>query len=142
MNKYAELMKKHHDENNTLPFKAAFGDAQFEKMMKEWGLTTSEKDLKKIRSYGGIGLYYLAKDEQIIVDMSKRHTKERKELLNTDRDLKDAFMYEFANHECGYTYTPQDAIIALGFTAKEIENDKRLNKIFKESWDEYLDKCE
>lgn len=142
MNKYAELMKKHHDENNTLPLKAAFGDAQFKQMMKEWGLTTSEEDLKKIRSYGGIGLYYLAKDEQLIRDMCKRHTEELKELMSTEEGQKDAFMYEFANHECGYTYTPQDAIAALGFTVKEIENDKRLNKIFKEAWNEYLDKCE
>lgn len=141
MNKYAELMKKHHDENENLPLKAAFGDAQFKKMMKEWGLTTSDEDLKKICSLG-YGAYCLASDAHLFGEIGKRHENECKELLDTDRGLKDAFMYEFANHECGYTYTPQDAIAVLGFTVKEIENDKRLNKIFKEAWNEYLDKCE
>lgn len=141
MNKYAELMKKHHDENDTLPLKAAFGDAQFKKMMKEWGLTTSSEDLKKIRSLG-YGAYCLASEAHLFEEMGNRHEKERKELLNTDEGLKDAFMYEFANHECGYTYTPQDAFPPLNLTKEEIEKDERLNKVFKEAWCEYLDKCE
>lgn len=141
MNKYAELMKKHHKENNTLPMKAAFGDAQFEKMMKEWGLTTSDEDLKKIRPLG-YDAYCLAEDEHLFYEISKRHSEEVKQLMATYEGLKDAFMYEFANHECGYTFDPEDAVLALGLTMSDVRNNKFIQPIFDKAWKEYIDRCE
>lgn len=141
MNEYQILKEKQSAEFNTLPLKAAFGDEQFKRMMAEWNLSTNDEDLKKIYSLG-CGAYCLVTDVHLFAETSERHKKEMKDFLSTDKGLKDAFMYEFGNYECGYTYTPQDAIVALGFTRTEVENDKRLNKIFKEAWNEYIDKCE
>lgn len=141
MNKYAELMKKHSKENDTLPLKAAFGDEQFEKMMKEWGLTTSKEDIMKIRSFG-CGAYCLASDVHLFEEMRERHDKEILEFRKTDEGLKDAFMYEFANHECGYTFDPEDAVVALGLTMREVQASDKLNKVFEEAWKEYIDRCE
>lgn len=141
MNEYQILKEKQSAEFNTLPLKAAFGDEQFKRMMAEWNLSTNDEDLKKIYSLD-CGAYCLVTDVHLFAETSERHEKEMKDFLSTDKGLKDAFMYEFGNHECGYTYTPQDAIVALGFTRTEVENDKRLNKIFKEAWNEYIDKCE
>lgn len=93
MNKYAELKKKHSEENNTLPLKAAFGDEQFEKMMKEWGLTTSKENLMKIRSLG-CGAFCLASDVYLFEEMRKRHDKEILELIKTDEGLKEIFEKE------------------------------------------------
>ena len=38
MNKYAELRNRQQEEFNALPLGFAFGDKQFEEMMKKWGL--------------------------------------------------------------------------------------------------------
>lgn len=141
MNEYQKLKAKQSAEFNTLPLKAAFGDDQFKRMMNEWGLTTSDEDLKKIRSLG-CGAYCLATDIHLFVETSECHEKEMKEFLKTDDGLKDALMYEFSNHECGYTFDPSDAVTALGFTMKEVRASKRLNKVFEEAWNEYIDKCE
>ena len=41
MNKYIEYKNRKQSEFDKLPMKAAFGNKQFEQIMKEWGLTTS-----------------------------------------------------------------------------------------------------
>ena len=142
-NRYEEFKKRHAKELNKLPMKAAFGKEQFKKMMEEWGLTTSDEDLKKITSLlHGSGCYCLKKDAHLFSEYFKRIKEEQKEFLKDDKNLKDAFIYEFANHECGYTYQPQDALLALNLTYEEVEKNERLNKVFKEAWCEYLDECE
>lgn len=141
MNRYAELKKKHQKELNKLPMKAAFGKEQFKKMMEEWGLTTNTEDINKIDMLVG-GCYCLKKDTHLFEEHFQRTQKELEEFLKDDDNLKSAFQYEFANHECGYTYTPCDALPPLNLTYEEVEKDERLNKIFSEAWDEYLEECE
>ena len=141
MNKYAELKKKHQKELNKLPMKAAFGKEQFKKMMEEWGLTTTAEDVCKIDMLIG-GCYCLKNDTHLFEEHFQRTQKELEEFLKDDNNLKSAFQYEFANHECGYTYTPQDALPPLNLTYEEVEKNERLNKVFNEAWCEYLDKCE
>lgn len=141
MNRYAELKKKHQKELNRLPMKAAFGKQQFKKMMEEWGLTTNAEDICKIDMLVG-GCYCLKKDTHLFEEHFQRTQKELEEFLKDDDNLKSAFQYEFANHECGYTYTPQDALPPLNLTYEEVEKNERLNKVFKEAWCEYLDICE
>lgn len=141
MNKYAELKEKHQKELNKLPMKAAFGKEQFKKMMEEWGLTTTAEDVCKIDMLIG-GCYCLKKDTHLFEEHFQRTQKELEEFLKDDDNLKSAFQYEFSNHECGYTYTPQDALPPLNLTYEEVEKNERLNKVFKEAWCEYLDICE
>lgn len=141
MNKYIEYKNRKHAEFDKLPMKVVFGNKQFEQMMKEWGLTTSKEDLTKIHQLGA-GCYCLKKDTHLFEEHFQRTQKELKEFLKDDDNLKSAFKYEFANHECGYTYTPQDALPPLNLTYEEVEKNKRLNRVFNEAWCEYLDKCE
>lgn len=110
-------------------------------MMEEWGLTTNAEDISKIDMLVG-GCYCLKKDTHLFEEYFQRTQKELKEFLKDDDYLKSAFKYEFANHECGYTYTPQDALPPLNLTYEEVEKNERLNRVFNEAWCEYLDKCE
>lgn len=138
-NRYEEFKKRHAKELNKLPMKVAFGQKQFEEMLEEWGLTTSDEDLKKIISLlHGSGCYCLKKDAHLFSEYFKRIKEEQKEFLKDDKNLKDAFIYEFANHECGYTYQPQDALLALSLTYNEVMMNKRLHRVFKSAWRKYL----
>lgn len=139
--KYVDYKAKQHKEFNKLPMKAAFGDKQFEEMMAEWGLTTSEEDLEKICSIGA-GAYCLKKDYHLFTEFAERIEKENEEFYLNDEKLKDALIYEFDNYECGYTWQFEDGIIALGFSIKEFLSDERKAKVFAEARKEYIDKLE
>ena len=139
--KYQEFKKKQQDEFGKLPMKAAFGDKQFKEMMAEWGLTTSKEDLEKICSIGA-GAYCLKKDYHLFIEFSERSVKEDEEFYSNDENLKDALIYEFGNHECGYTWDFENGIIALGFSVKEFFSDQRKAKVFAEARKEYIDKLE
>lgn len=138
MIKYYEFKQRQQNEFNALPMKAAFGDKQFEEMMGKWGLTTSDEDLKKVVSLGGGG-FCLKKDFHLFEEFGEKAAKENEEYFKDDEQLKDAFLYEFGNHECGYTGDPWEALYALGYTKKDASKDSRLYRIFKEAWDWYID---
>ncbi len=139
--KYVDYKAKQQKEFNKLPMKAAFGDKQFEEMMAEWGLTTSKEDLEKICSIGA-GAYCLKKDYHLFIEFGERSVKEDEEFYSNDENLKDALIYEFGNHECGYTWEFENGIIALGFSVKEFFSDQRKAKVFAEARKEYIDKLE
>lgn len=139
--KYQEFKKQQQDEFDKLPMKAAFGDKQFKEMMAEWGLTTSKEDLEKICSIGA-GAYCLKKDYHLFIEFGERSVKEDEEFYSNDENLKDALIYEFGNHECGYTWEFENGIIALGFSIKEFFSDQRKAKVFDEARKEYIDKLE
>ena len=61
-----------------------------------------------------------------------RHKREMKEAIAADPTgegfIFDMFLCELDNHEYGYTGDTTDALEALGFTAKEVVDDPRLNR--------------
>lgn len=135
--KYYEYKKKQQSEFNKLPMKAAFGNKQFKEMMAEWGLCTSDEDLKKIVSLG-YGAYCLEKDKHLFDELLQKHLDEDEEFYKNDAQLEDALIYEFGNHECSYTYDPWSALQELPYTKKEIVENERLARIFNEAWNKYL----
>ncbi len=138
---YYEFKKQQQGEFDKLPMRAAFGDKQFKEMMAEWGLTTSKEDLEKICSIGA-GAYCLTKDYHLFIEFSERSVKEDEEFYSNDENLKDALIYEFGNHECGYTWDFENGIIALGFTVKEFLSDNRKAKVFIDARQEYIKNLE
>ena len=80
MNKYAELRQRQQQETNALPIGFAFGNRQFEEMMRGWGLDP-EKDLDKIYRLGSTGGYYKKTDAQLIRDTLNRHETELQEAI-------------------------------------------------------------
>lgn len=137
MNKYLELKMKQSKEFRKLPMKVAFGKKQFEEIMKQWGFTTSKEDIAKV-SVIVPGCYCLVEDEPLFDEYFERIEKEITEFLKDDDNLKIALKYEFANHECGYTYKPQDALPPLFITLVDLKTDERLKRVFNEAWNEFL----
>ena len=139
--KYADWKKQRQVSFNKLPLKAAFGLMQFEEMMSEWGLTTSEEDLQKLQPLGG-GAYCLKSDFHLFVEWTEEQDKQQKKFLSDKEQLKDALIYEFGNHECGYTMNWKDGVRALFDDEEEAKNNKLLQEVLPIAWKEYLAKCE
>lgn len=139
--RYSELREKQSKEFNEFPLGVAFRNEQFERMMANWGLTTSREDCKKIVSLGG-GCYLRKSDVEGYYNLSKKFEQERKEFLATEEGLKDALKYEFANHECGYTWEFEEGIIALGWSIKKFFASKKRAALFEEARQEYIDSLE
>lgn len=139
--KYVDYKAKHQEEFNKLPMKAAFGDKQFKEMMAEWGLTTSKEDIEKIASLGG-GAYCLKEDKHLFIEFAERSVKDDEKFYSNDDNLKDALIYEFGNHECGYTWEFENGITALGFSVKEFLSDERKAKVFIDARQEYIKNLE
>ena len=139
--RYYEFKQKKQAEFDKLPMKAAFGDKQFKQMMSEWGLTTSDEDLKKIKSLGA-GAYCLKEDYPSFVALANRHIEETEQFLSNDDNLIDALKYEFANHECGLTWEFENGITALCYTVEEFLSDERKRNLFIKARQEYINSLE
>lgn len=127
MNAYAEMSKRHQEETNALPMYWAFSDEQFDKKLKELGLT--RKDTGKLcKTFGGG--FCLASDAKMIADTLRRHRRELEAAIAADETgggfIKDMFLYELRNHEYTYTCDVEEAVEACGLTMEQVENDERL----------------
>ena len=127
MNAYAEMSKRHQEETNALPMYWAFSDEQFDKKLKELGLT--RKDTGKLcKTFGGG--FCLASDAKMIADTLRRHRREVEAAISADETgdgfIKDMFLYELRNHEYTYTLDTEETFDACGFSDVEVEADPRL----------------
>ena len=131
MNKYAELRQRQQQEVNALPIGFAFGNRQFEEMMRGWGLDP-EKDLYKIYRLGRTGVYYKKTDAQLIHDTFSRHDAELQAAIAEDKTgegfIYEMFLCELDNHEYGYTMDTEETLDTLGYTADEVLADPRLKR--------------
>ena len=139
MNAYKALKDKHQAEVNAFPMKFAFGEDQFKRMMKEFGLRQSETD--KILTCGG-GCYYQKSDAPALHDMFARHAAERKSAMDADATgdgyLYHMFLYELANHEFGYTGTYGDTLADLGLTLEQVRAEPRMNHALEKASERLL----
>lgn len=128
MNRYAELRNRQQEEFNALPLGFAFGNKQFEEMMRKWGLDP-EKDLDKIYHIGAGG-YIQKKDAELLHETHKRLDEEMAAAIAADETgegfIYEMFLYELDNHEFGYTGELEETLDALGYTVEDINADKRL----------------
>lgn len=120
MMNYRMMKEKHQQEVNEFPLGFAFGDKQFEEMMRKWGLDAKKKrDLAQV-AHLFAGAYILKKDIPAYKDMSHRHTEEYEAAIAADKTgdgfCYEMFYYELCNHEYGYTGDYEDTLDALGLT--------------------------
>lgn len=131
-NRYQELRERQQKEFDALPLGFAFGDKQFEEMMKGWGLDAKkDEDLAKIYSIG-YGGYIQKKDSTLLHEIRERHDKEMEDAIVADETgegfIFEMFLYELDNHEYGYTGDPEGALDALGYTADEVLENQKLKR--------------
>lgn len=121
-NKYTEMKNRHQAETNALPMKFAFSKEQLTKMIEEFGVPTSE--LRHL----GMGTYAKASDVKLISETFDRHANEVTEAMKNSKFAYDAFRYELANHEYGYTGEVEDTLESLGLTYEQVQADEVLKK--------------
>lgn len=132
-----ELRQRQQDEVNAFPIGAAFTNEQFDKMMANWGL--KPEDTKEIASLGA-GCFIRKKDIPAFNEMSDRHEREIRDFLDSDKNLKNALIYEFGNYECQISHEWDDALRALGLP-KQDACDERTARVFKRARKEFWQLC-
>lgn len=108
--KYSDLKNKQAKELNEFPMFFAFSQKQFDEGMIKLGVT----NIDELISINGTGGYIKKVDESKLDELFKRHQTELTNAYEDDVFLIEAYRYELANHEYGYTGDPSDAINAIG----------------------------
>ena len=86
MNRYAVLRRKQEQEIHALPIGFAFGNRQFEELMRRWGFDP-EKDLDKIYRLGDTGGFYKRTDAQLIRDTLHKYEEELQAAIAEDDSI-------------------------------------------------------
>lgn len=96
-NAYKEYRDRLQAEFNKLPIFFALTDEQFDREMRQRGLTGADTD----QVYRVDGVFYLRKDaEQVRAWLNKDHLAELREKMKKDAEFAaEAFYYEMENHE-------------------------------------------
>ena len=129
MNRYADLKQRQQAEFAAFPMQFAFSDQQFAEGMAALGL--SPTDTGKIYKAPGGG-FYRREDGPRLEAMMERFDRELAEAIAADGTgegfIYEMFLYELDAHEYGYTMDTEEALDALGYTAKQILGNPRLKR--------------
>lgn len=122
------MRQRQQGEFNALPLGFAFSNAQFDEMMRGWGLDP-EKDVGKLLRLPGGG-FVQKKDADLLHKTGERHDAELAAAIEEDKTgegfIYEMFLYELDNHEYGYTGDLDDTLDALGYTFEEIAANAKL----------------
>lgn len=118
------------------PVKAAFGNEQFEEMLKEFGISGMEEAKEKLVHLVG-GVYALKADMPKIRAIMKQMTAVRQTAYQDRKLMMDKLIYEFANHECCITIDPYEAIESLGIEKGDYLYNT-LKEVAPKAWRKYL----
>lgn len=131
MNQYRILKEKQQKEFNEAHLLGfAFGQKQFDELMKRWGINpNSKKEFKKV-AHVFSGAYILVENIPSYRELLRRQQAEFDAAVAADQ-TGDGFIYqmfyeELCNHEFGYTGETEDTLNALGYSASEIMANPRL----------------
>lgn len=137
METYKEMKARHQEIVNSLPMHFAFGQQQFNEQLKKLNCTTVDLE------YLGMGGFCLKKDYDHIFNTLEELSAEEDEALKNMDFFYSALMYEFWNHEFGYTRDPEETLASLGLTLNEIiEGDEKRYQTFMKAVEDYLAKVD
>lgn len=121
-NSYSMFKRKHEAFLNSYEFIFyAFSKEQFTEGMKKLGLNNSELD--KINSIGSGGYILKSKSDEFL-NMFNSFSEELEENMKNYEFLVDAFKYELANHEFGYTYDYTDTLNVFGLDYETLTKEQ------------------
>ena len=118
------------------PVKHAFGNEQFNEMLKEFGISSMEEAKEKLVRIAS-GVYALKIDIPKISAILKQMKAVRHAAYQDRKFLMDKLIYEFANHECCITIDPYEAIESLGIEKGDYLYDT-LKEVAPKAWRKYL----
>ena len=119
------------------PVKHAFGNEQFNEMLKEFGISGMEEAKEKLVRITS-GTYALKTDVPKISDILKQMKAIQHTAYQDRKFLMDKLIYEFANYECCITIDPYEAIESLGIEKGDNLYDA-LKEIAPKAWKKYLE---
>lgn len=142
MTTYSEFKKENAKKLNDFIGKNmffAFGHEQYERKLKELGLTDEEFKAQYVSFLGGaMRADKVEEYEQISSEMQNNM---RNKML-TDKDFaKIAFKYEMGNYEVFYSSRYNEVFGSLCVSQKDFENNPALEDAFKQAKKEYWDWC-
>lgn len=125
-NQYAIMLNKHQHEHDNFEGIGACIAKQFEQeMFKKLGVSGFDEVV-----HLGWGMFCRKDRLDDYKAMIERQHKELDDAIKADQTgagfVKDMFYYELANHECQLTGDPTDALMALGYSIKQVREDKVL----------------
>lgn len=131
MNEYRKLKERQQKEYNALPKFFAFSEEDFEKGMKELGLSPTDTD--KIYTTK-VGAYFRKEDYPLFLETMQHFHDELQKAISED-ETGDNFIYqmfytELVNHEYTFTEDTEDALTALNLTYEQVQADSRLKHGF------------
>lgn len=135
MSAWKELREKQRAEVNAFPIHFAFGIDRIKQKIAELNLDP-ENYLDQIVGIGAGG-FVLKDDYPALLDMFKRHKKEREEAIAADPTgdgtIYEMFYAELKGCEYGYTGIYDDTLEELGYSMADIEADPRLKHGLEEA---------
>lgn len=137
--RYEDWNNKKQKAFDALPIKFAFSEEQFDRVLREFGLTRDNcaEHLARITGNG----FMLKKDVHLLGEVSQQYEEELKELLKDDVFVVDMFVYEMKNHEYQYTEEDEEITDACGIGYEQFKADKRLRKLFAEARTQFWQFC-
>ena len=118
------------------PVKHAFGNEQFNEMLKEFGISGMEEAKEKLVRITS-GTYALKTDVPKISAILKQMKEIRHTAYQDRKFLMDKLMCEFANYECCITIDPYEAIESLGIEKADYLY-ATLKEVAPKAWEKYL----
>ena len=132
-----QLDKKLEELWEEAPVKAAFGNEQFEEMLKEFGISDMDEAKEKLVHLIG-GVYALKSDIPKIRAITEQMKAVELAAYQDRKTMEEKLLYEFSNHECCITIDPYEAIASLGIREDDYLYDT-LKEIAPNAWKKYLE---
>ena len=140
MESYQQIKERHQAEVNAFPLGAAFSDKQLAEMMAQFGLPNDKTGYAQIVSLG-YGVFIKRADVPAWREMANRHEAEMKEYRKNRKALKDAFIFEFRNHESQFNLDEETICNCVGYSWEEVKADPELHKIFNDAYRAFYKDC-
>lgn len=127
---------------NKLPIYFAFGEQQFQEVLKKLNLEDTPEDLKKLVNvgYGGI----MRKCDLFLLESHNETFSKEKLFFWLTHNFKFAYSalrYEMSNHEYYYTYDITDTLESLDITFEDIQKNAYLKLAYLRARKDYLKAC-